>query len=133
MIANTQTLDELLAQIARLSTTEESNQTRDAMRNFKEYGVPSDYEQVRRALSKRLNEIADQGERELVQTADLMRLNGITYDLDEWLTIANYAKKYGVDTHVVTNWIRRGTIPADSVVELTNINNIRLIKDRPYR
>lgn len=143
MIANIQTapagtpdrdpLDELLAQIARLSTSEESNQVRDAMRNFKEYAAPSDYEQVRRALSKRLNEIADQGERELAQTADLMRLNGITYDLGEWLSIASYAKKYGVDTHVVTNWIRRGTIPADSVVELTNINNIRLIKDQPYR
>lgn len=133
MIAQTNTLEELLAQIARMSTSEESSQVRQAMADLKAHAPAEDYEQLRRALSKRLNEIADQGERELAETADLLRVNGITYDLGEWLTIANYAKKYNVDTHVVTNWIRRETIPADCIVEIAPMNNIRMIKDRPYR
>lgn len=54
-------------------------------------------------------------------------------NLSEWLTIARYAKKYGLDSHVITNWIRRGTIPEDCVMEIPELNNIRLIKDQLYR
>lgn len=54
-------------------------------------------------------------------------------NLSEWLTITRYAKKYGLDSHVITNWIRRGTIPKDCVMEFTELNNIRLIKDQFYR
>ncbi len=117
-IDQTSSLDDLLAQIAGMNTPQESDQVRDAMRAFKEQASTTDYETVRRALSKRLNEIADEGERERRQTDDLLRLNGITYDLGEWLTIANYAKKYSVDTHIVTNWIRWQAIPADSLIEI---------------
>ncbi|WP_138992738.1 hypothetical protein [Larkinella sp. C7] len=67
------------------------------------------------------------------QTLDFLKVNGHELILDEWLTIAEYSKKYGMDSHVITNWIRRGTIPADSVVEIPKFNNIRLVKDRAYR
>jgi hypothetical protein len=133
MVAKTKTRENLIDQIAQMSTIEESNQVRQAMVDFKENRPIEEYEQLRRALSKRLSEIAAQGEKELAETADLMQINGMTYNLGEWLTIANYAKKYSVDTHVVTNWIRRETIPADCVVEIPVLNNIRMVKDRPYR
>ena len=133
MIAQPQLIDDLLAQIAGMNTPQDSGQVRESMSAYKKQASTADYETVRKALSKRLNEIADEGERERQKTDDLLRLNGITYDLGEWLSIANYAKKYGVDTHVVTNWIRRQTIPADCVIEIPVLNNMRMIKDQPYR
>lgn len=132
MIAQSQTLDALLAQIASMSTSEDSDRVRDAIRHFEEHASDADYQMVRQALSKRLNEILDAGMLEMQQTTDLLRLDGITYDPGEWLTIPNYAKKYGIDTHTVTDWIRRRVIPTDCVVELPVLNNIRMVKDQPY-
>ena len=129
MVASSQTLDQLLAQIAGMDSTEASNQVRDSMSHFKEHASDDDFQTVRRALSKRLNELADQGERE---HSDLLRVNGIEYDLSKWLTIANYAKKYNLDTHVITNRIRRKTIPEDAVITIPVLNNIRMIKDQPF-
>ena len=133
MVAHTQNLDELVAQIASIGTIEESNQVRDAMRSFKDFASEQDYETARRALSKRLNELADLSNTQQQEAVNSLRVNGIVYNLDEWLTIANYAKKYNTSTHVITNNIRRGNIPASCVVEVPFLNNIRMIKDQPYR
>lgn len=54
-------------------------------------------------------------------------------DMSDWLTIKRYAEKYGVTTQVVTNWIARGVIPADCVKDVPELNDLRLVKDQPYR
>lgn len=134
MIARTQTFDALQAQIVGMTTVEESTKVRDAMLKFKEYASGQEYEAIKKALSRRLNELAETEEQRLASVSDdLIMQNGERYHLDEWLTISGYAKKYGVSTHVVTNAIRRGTIPASCVIELTRINNIRMVKDQPYK
>lgn len=64
--------------------------------------------------------------------AEIKRL-GLKVDLGPWLTIASYAKKYDLSTQVISNWIKRGTIPADCVEDLPELNNIRLVKDQVYK
>ena len=54
-------------------------------------------------------------------------------DMSDWLTIKRYAEKYGVTTQVVTNWIARDVIPADCVKDVPELNDLRLVKDQPYR
>ena len=54
-------------------------------------------------------------------------------DMSDWLTIKRYAEKYGVTTQVVTNWMSRGVIPADCVKDVPELNDLRLVKDQPYR
>lgn len=63
----------------------------------------------------------------------LAREAGVTIDLAEWLTIKRYAQRYNLTTQVVTNWISRGIIPADCVMDLPELNNIRLVKNQLYR
>ncbi len=58
---------------------------------------------------------------------------GFVMDTAEWLTIANYAKKYCTTTHVVTNWIRRGLIPEECVYTLSALNDLRMVKDQVYK
>ncbi|ARK08898.1 hypothetical protein A6C57_00445 [Fibrella sp. ES10-3-2-2] len=59
---------------------------------------------------------------------------GLTVDLSQWITIKRYVEKYSLaSTHIVTNWIRRGVIPADAVMTLPELNDLRLIKDQVYR
>lgn len=69
----------------------------------------------------------------IVKAVKFMEINGIRYDLGEWITIAEYAKRFGVkSTNVVTNWIRRGIIPTENVIAVPELNDIRLIKAVPY-
>ncbi len=63
-----------------------------------------------------------------------LKLNGIEYQLHDWLTIKKYCERFGIeDTQIVTNWIRRGIIPPENVREIEELNGIRLIKAIAYR
>lgn len=60
--------------------------------------------------------------------------NGISIDMSEWLTLKRYAQRYGLaSTNVVTNWISRGIIPAENVMDVPELNNLRLVKNMPYK
>lgn len=73
--------------------------------------------------------------REAQQHAILLLTSiGETIDLNDWVTIKEYAKRFDLEsTNVVSNWIRRGIIPKDNIKDFPEFNNIRLIKAIPYR
>ena len=55
--------------------------------------------------------------------------NGTRFPLTDWLTPAEYAKRFGLkSTNVVSNWIRRGVIPAENILHVPELNDIRLVK-----
>ncbi|GAB2579152.1 hypothetical protein [Spirosoma areae] len=72
-------------------------------------------------------------QRQSNENLKLIKGRSFEVDLSEWLTIARYAKKYTIDSHVITNWIRRCIIPNDCVMEFPELNHIRLIKDQLYK
>lgn len=79
-----------------------------------------------------------QAEAELAATLTFLQAKGIKLpgsllDMSDWLTIKRYAEKYNVSTQVVTNWIARGVVPADCVKDVPELNDLRLVKDQPYR
>ncbi len=63
----------------------------------------------------------------------LARESGVQVDLTQWLTIKRYAQRYGLTTQVVTNWMARGIIPAECMMSLPELNDLRLVKNQPYR
>lgn len=77
-------------------------------------------------------------EAELAATIAYVQSRGVKLpdtllDMSEWLTIKRYGERHGLTTQVVTNWIARGIIPADCVRTVPELNDLRLIKDQPYR
>ena len=67
------------------------------------------------------------------ELANFLVHNGKGYLLDEWLTIKEYAKKYDLQsTNVVSNWIKRGVIPQDCILE-TKFNGLKLVKNQIYQ
>jgi len=50
----------------------------------------------------------------------------------EWLTINNYCIKYGKSIANVLNWISRGKVYKSEVVVVTELNNMKLIRDQDY-
>ncbi|QHV99244.1 hypothetical protein [Spirosoma endbachense] len=63
-----------------------------------------------------------------------MVVNGKKIDFSEWVTLKEYAKRHNLESiNVVTNWIRRGIIPAEDVREYSFLNNLRMIRDKEYK
>ena len=86
-------------------------------------------------VSNELNlqkELAD-AQRQSDESLKIVEENGFVLDTSQWLTIKRYAEKYGVNMQEVGDWITRGIIPTDCVRDLPEINNIRLVRDQPYR
>lgn len=84
-------------------------------------------------LTEDLNILYEKAEKRSQDSLKILTQSGFVLDTAEWLTVANYAKKYGVTQQVVVNWINRGVVPADCIKTLPEINNIRMIKDQPYK
>jgi len=79
-----------------------------------------------------------QAEAELADTLAYIQSKGVKLpdtllNMGEWLTIKRYAERRGLTTQVVTNWIARGIIPTDCVRTVPELNDLRLVKDQPYR
>lgn len=83
-------------------------------------------EEIRKALAE--SKAAQQ------EAKDLLLLQGEVIDFDEWVTLKEYVKRYNLNSiNTLTNWIRRGVVPAENVRTIPELNNIRLVKAVPYR
>lgn len=70
----------------------------------------------------------------IAEALDYLQKNGVQYQLGQWLTIKRYCQKFGItNTNTISNWIARGIIPPENVVELEELNNLKLIKAVPYK
>jgi len=64
---------------------------------------------------------------------DYLYVNGKKYPTQDWVTIAEYCKRFNIpNTQTVSNWIKRGIVPESNTVIIEEYNNIRLIKAVPY-
>lgn len=58
---------------------------------------------------------------------------GKEYPLGEWVTIADYARLHNVKINRVTNWINRQVIPVQNVKVFPELNNLKLLRNQPYK
>jgi hypothetical protein len=71
---------------------------------------------------------------ELGKLLDAARDTLTIYELNDWVTVAEYCKRFDIpNTQTVSNWIKRGIIPAENTVVIEEYNHIRLIKAIPYQ
>lgn len=65
-------------------------------------------------------------------TSSKLIIMGKEYDLSEWRTLSDYAKKHNYSIARVQTWIARGVVPDDCVIVVPELNYIKLVRDRPY-
>jgi hypothetical protein len=81
-----------------------------------------------------LEDLLANGEDLLAQGEDLLKIKGIEYSFNEWLTPVKYCEKFGIENvAVITNWIHRGKIPSENVRIIEELNNLKLIKAVSYK
>jgi len=128
-----ETLTDLLRQISQMETADDISRVADAEEQFLLYATPQEAAQIRDAFRQRSTELLQESQRQSEESLKILTQHGFVLDTTQWLTIARYAKKYGVSTQSVTNWIARGVIPSECVKDIPELNDIRLVKDQPYR
>jgi hypothetical protein len=59
----------------------------------------------------------------------IIEKGGKRYDLAEWITPSEYAKKYAIKSaQIVSNWIARGLIPSENILKIDRLK-LSLVRD----
>ena len=70
----------------------------------------------------------------LIRVDDALKINGFEYILTEWMTPKEYAKQYNLASiSVISNWMKRGIIPKEDIVESKSLNGLKLIRNKIYK
>ncbi|WP_031530134.1 hypothetical protein [Dyadobacter crusticola] len=80
-----------------------------------------------------IDSLLSESRKAIDEAQDYLSKNGVRYQLQDWITIAEYCKRFNIpNTQTVSNWIKRGIVPEEDTVVIEEYNNIRLIKAIPY-
>lgn len=83
---------------------------------------------------EQLDELLNAARGTLAKVQNYLSKDGKIYELHDWVTVAEYCRRFNIsNTQTVSNWIKRGIIPAEDTVVIEEYNNIRLIKAIPYQ
>ncbi len=88
---------------------------------------------IKKAVSSMSLRLHVQTDAMIVEGQKMLSIEGKSYNLADWVTIREYARRYGIaGTQVISNWIKRGIIPQENIIEIDELNNLRLIKAVVY-
>ena len=87
----------------------------------------------KQTISEEVKTLLNDSKNERNAILSQLKLGEESYNLGEWITVKNYAQKFGMDVHVIYNWIRRKKIPEDNIVIVEELNGLMLIKAIPYK
>jgi hypothetical protein len=136
-------MKELINNLLNAKGLEEYETASNACLDFFESATETQKEQIREAMRKKADLITAEAKQtitkisktisEFEQKDVVLEVNGRKYPLDEWVTLNDYIKKFDLkSTMVVNNWIKRGVVPAENVISVGRLNNLKLIKAVPY-
>jgi hypothetical protein len=81
-----------------------------------------------------IKELLIETEKLVNKAKNFLYSQGKVVELDKYLTIKNYCIKYNIkDESVVTNWIRRGIIKPEDIHIFSELNGLRMVKDKEYK
>ncbi|NIJ55022.1 hypothetical protein [Dyadobacter arcticus] len=82
----------------------------------------------------RILTLMDEADEAIKIGSEVLIRKGHVMDLTEWVTIKEYCRRFDVkNTETVSNWIKRGIIPADDTMVIEEFNNIRMIRAKIYK
>lgn len=77
--------------------------------------------------------LMEQADVAIQEGRDYLIKQGKVVDLSKWVTIKKYCEMFGIkNTETVTNWIRRGIVPANDTLVMEDFNNLRMIRAKEY-
>ncbi len=72
-------------------------------------------------------------DRVLIEARSILTGEGIAADTEEWITIPEYCKRFGIKNEkTIASWIDRGIVPEKNIRYIPEFCNARLIKAVKY-
>ena len=101
----------------------------EAIRN-----ATSEDKETLKAVVYAKNEMLIKESKDLLSQIDsVLATPDYTINLNEWITMKEYSKRFNLSTtNVVTNWIKRGIIPQENIRTVPMLNGLKLIKAVKY-
>ncbi|QIP15709.1 hypothetical protein G8759_25280 [Spirosoma aureum] len=128
------TAQEVIKLIESAQTPEQIRAANQTTAEFQKTASPEDSQAVRDAFHRYVDQLIDDIDVDAEETMRFLALNGKQYKLEDWLTPAEYARKYELKTpNIVSNWIVRGIIPQEDVLTVPELNGMRLVRNRNYK
>lgn len=126
-------MKKILNQINKASTAQEIEAVSEKISQFLLTASIDERAEIKLAISGMHQRLINQANELIEESKTHLNLQGKSYNLSDWITVKEYAKRYGIaSTQVVSNWIRRGIVPKDNILEIGELNNLKLIKAVPY-
>jgi hypothetical protein len=120
--------DYLLAQ-----TEQEVEITMNEMKEAMKIATPEEKILLSEVVSAKNKMVIAELKRAIAEADNLIATPEFTIDLNEWITIKEYANRFQLSsTNVVSNWIKRGLVPPSNIRTLPMLNNLKLIKAVKY-
>lgn len=131
-------MENLINNINSSNSLDELYELKDEIHTFFTTATEDDKELIRETVINRnliISASVNEAKRKVGMLFDeldddiIIEKGGIRYDLAEWITPSEYAKKYSLKTaQVVNNWIARGLVKPENVLKISKLN-ISLVRD----
>ena len=127
------TKQELITKYFNAQSEEEVQKSIELMNEAIRNATPEDKETLKAVVYAKNEMLIKESKDLLSQIDSVLATPDYTINLNEWITMKEYSKRFNLSTtNVVTNWIKRGIIPQENIRTVPMLNGLKLIKAVKY-
>jgi hypothetical protein len=127
------TKQELITKYFNAQSEEEVQKSIELMNEAIRNATPEDKETLKAVVYAKNEMLIKESKDLLSQIDSVLATPDYTINLNEWVTMKEYSKRFNLSTtNVVTNWIKRGIIPQENIRTVPMLNGLKLIKAVKY-
>jgi hypothetical protein len=127
------TKQELITKYFNAQSEEEVQKSIKLMNEAIRNATPEDKETLKAVVYTKNEMLIKESKDLLSQIDSVLATPDYTINLNEWVTMKEYSKRFNLSTtNVVTNWIKRGIIPQENIRTVPMLNGLKLIKAVKY-
>jgi hypothetical protein len=127
------TKQELITKYFNAQSEKEVQMSIELMNETIRNATPEDKETLKAVVYAKNEMLIKESKDLLSQIDSVLATPDYTINLNEWVTMKEYSKRFNLSTtNVVTNWIKRGIIPQENIRTVPMLNGLKLIKAIKY-
>ena len=127
------TKQELITKYLNAQSEEEVQKAIELMNEAIRNATPEDKETLKAVVYAKNEMLIKESKDLLSQIDSVLATPDYTINLNEWVTMKEYSKRFNLSTtNIVTNWIKRGIIPQENIRTVPMLNGLKLIKAIKY-
>ena len=125
--------ENIVTNLMLAKTEQEIESSMNAINDAIKVAAPEEKKVLNNVLLAKTRMMINEIDETLKECDTLLSTPEFVIDLNEWITMKEYTKRFHLSsTNVVSNWIKRGLVPASNIRVLPMLNNLKLIKAVKY-